>query len=155
MNNVVYVSAHDENGGIYQHSLTDDNSGSIEKIVNNGASICNKVHSLTMYSDVFAFSDIGDSSIKVYNLSEQTCSVVVGNGEGTKMLSIECCLPKIQRDVSMLATQIVCALTSYNYHDDVVEQEESDLILLLDELQHTNEVVTIAEAAEMTEAAAS
>ena len=114
-----------------------------------------KVHSLTMYSDVVAFSDTGDSSIKVYNLSEQTCSVVVGNGEGTKMLSIECCLPKIQRDVSMLATQIVCALTSFNYHDDVVEQEESDLILLLDERQHTKEVVTIAEAAEMTEAAAS
>ena len=42
MNNVVYVSAHDENGGIYQISLTDDNSGSTEKIVNNGASICNK-----------------------------------------------------------------------------------------------------------------
>ena len=41
MNNAVYVSAHDENGGIYQHSLT-DNSGSIEKIVNNGASTCNK-----------------------------------------------------------------------------------------------------------------
>ena len=85
MNNVVYVSAHDENGGIYQISLTDDNSGSIEKIVNNGASICNKVHSLTMYSDiVFAFSDTGNLSIKVYNVSEQTCSVVVGNGEGTK-----------------------------------------------------------------------
>ena len=84
MNNVVYLSAHDENGGMYQISLTDDNSGSIEKIVNNGASVCNKVHSLTMYSDnVFAFSDTGDSSIKVYNLSEQTCSVVVSNGEGT------------------------------------------------------------------------
>ena len=71
MNNVVYVSAHDENGGMYQISFTDDNSGSIEKIANNGASVCNKVHSLTMYSDnVFAFSDAGDSSIKVYNLSE-------------------------------------------------------------------------------------
>ena len=39
--------------------------------------------------------------------------------------------------------------------DDVLELEESDLILLLDELQQTNEIVTIAEAAEMTEAAAS
>ena len=69
MNNMVYVSAHDENGGIYQISLTDDSSGSTEKIVNNGASIYNKVHRLTMYSDnVFAFSDTGDSSIKVYNL---------------------------------------------------------------------------------------
>ena len=85
MNNVVYVSAHDENGGIHQISLTDDNSDSIEKIVNNGASICNKVHNLTMYSDnFFEFSDTGNSSIKVYNLSEQTCSVVVGNGEDTK-----------------------------------------------------------------------
>ena len=55
----------------------------------------------------------------------------------------------------MSATRIVCALTCYNYHDDVLELEESDLILLLDELQHINEVVTIAEAAEMTEAAAS
>ena len=55
----------------------------------------------------------------------------------------------------MSATRNVCALTCYKYHDDVLELEESDLILLLDELQHTNEVVTIAEAAEMTEAAAS
>ena len=56
----------------------------------------------------------------------------------------------------MSATRIVCALTCYNYHDDFLELEESDLILLLDELQHTNEVVIIAEAAaEMTEAAAS
>ena len=52
----------------------------------------------------------------------------------------------------MSATGIVCALTCYNYHDDVLELEESDLILLL---EHTNEVVTIAAAAEMTEAAAS
>ena len=66
MNNVVYVSAHDENGGMYHISLTDDNSGSIETIVNNGASVNNKVHSLTMYSNnVFVFSDTGDSSIKV------------------------------------------------------------------------------------------
>ena len=39
--------------------------------------------------------------------------------------------------------------------DDVFELEESDLILLPYELQHTNEIVTIAEAAEMTEVAAS
>ena len=36
----------DENGGIYQMFFSDDNSGSIEKIVNNGASICNKMRSL-------------------------------------------------------------------------------------------------------------
>ena len=54
---------------------------------------------------------------------------------------------------------IVCALTSYNYREDILELEEGDVILLLDVFQHTNEVscVTIAEAAErveMTETAA-
>ena len=51
-------------------------------------------------------------------------------------------------------SKIVCALTCHNYHDKVLEIEKSDLILLLDELQQTNEAVTIAEAAEMTESAA-
>ena len=53
---------------------------------------------------------------------------------------------------------IVCALTCYNYREDILELEEGDLILLLDVLHHTlNEVVTVAEAAEtveMTETAA-
>ena len=52
---------------------------------------------------------------------------------------------------------IVCALTSYNYREDILELEEGDVIPLLDVLQHINEVVTIAEAAEtveMTETAA-
>ena len=40
------MGLHDENGGIYQMFFSDDNSGSIEKIVNNGASICNKMRSL-------------------------------------------------------------------------------------------------------------
>ena len=41
-----FMGLHDENGGIYQMFFSDDNSGSIEKIVNNGASICNKMRSL-------------------------------------------------------------------------------------------------------------
>lgn len=52
---------------------------------------------------------------------------------------------------------IVCTLTSYNYREDILELEEGDVIPLLDVLQHINEVVTIAEAAEtveMTETAA-
>ena len=54
-------------------------------------------------------------------------------------------------------SNIVCALTCYNYREDIVELEEGDLILLLDVLHHPNEVVTVAEAAEtdeMTEIAA-
>ena len=52
---------------------------------------------------------------------------------------------------------IVCALTWYNYREDILELEGGDLILLLELLHHTDEVVTIAEAAEtveMTETAA-
>ena len=43
---------------------------------------------------------------------------------------------------------IVCAPTCYNYKEDTLELEEGDLILLLDEVHHTNEVVTVAEAVE-------
>ena len=39
---------------------------------------------------------------------------------------------------------VVCALTCYNYREDTLELEEGDLILLLDVLHHTNEVVTVA-----------
>ena len=46
---------------------------------------------------------------------------------------------------------IFCALTCYNYHEDLVELAEDDLIVLLDALQHTNEVITVSEAAETTE----
>ena len=46
---------------------------------------------------------------------------------------------------------IVCALTCNNYREDTLELEEDDLILLLDVLHHTNEVVTVAEAAESVE----
>ena len=54
-------------------------------------------------------------------------------------------------------SNIVCALTCYNYREDILELEEGDLLLLLDVLHHPNEVVTVAEAAEtveMTETAA-
>ena len=49
------------------------------------------------------------------------------------------------------------ALTWYNYREDILELEGGDLILLLELLHHTDEVVTVAEAAEtveMTETAA-
>lgn len=46
---------------------------------------------------------------------------------------------------------ILCALTCYNYREDILELEENDLILILDVLHHTNEVVTVAEAAETVE----
>ena len=36
-------------------------------------------------------------------------------------------------------SNIVCALTCYNYKEDTLELEEGDLILLLDELHHTTE----------------
>ena len=48
-------------------------------------------------------------------------------------------------------SNIVCALTCYNYCEDTLEIEEDDLILLLDVLHHTNEVVAVAEAAESVE----
>ena len=48
-------------------------------------------------------------------------------------------------------SNIVCALTCYNYREDILELGEGDLILLLDVLHHTNEVVTVAEAAETVE----
>ena len=46
---------------------------------------------------------------------------------------------------------IVCALTSHNYREDILELDEGDVIHLHDSLQHTNEVVTIAETAETVE----
>ena len=47
-------------------------------------------------------------------------------------------------------SNIVCALSCYNCHEDLLELEEYDLILLLEALHHTAEVVTVAEAAEET-----
>ena len=45
-----------------------------------------------------------------------------------------------------------CALTCYNYRKDNLELED-DVILLLDVLRDTDEVVIVAESAEMTETA--
>ena len=45
-----------------------------------------------------------------------------------------------------------CPILLYNYREDTLDLE-GDLILLLDVLHHTNEVVTIAESAELTETA--
>ena len=53
-------------------------------------------------------------------------------------------------------SNIVYALTCYNFREDTLEVEEDDLILLLDVIHHTNEVLIVAEAAEsvaMTETA--
>ena len=61
------VSAHDDNGGIYKVTFKHNNGGLAEKIVSNGGSLCNKLHSLTTYNDnSFALSDTGDSYIKAY-----------------------------------------------------------------------------------------
>ena len=46
----------------------------------------------------------------------------------------------------------MCPNPLYNYREDTLDLED-DLILLLDVLLHTNEVVTIAESVEMTETA--
>ena len=85
LKNVVYVSAHDDNGVIYKLNFNHDYCGLAEKIVSNGGSLCNKGHSLTTYNDnSFAFSDTGDSCIKAYKPTVKQCSVVVGDGKGTR-----------------------------------------------------------------------
>ena len=85
LNNAVYVSAYEDDGGIYRIIFDHDNAGIAEKVASNCTSVCNKVHSLNTYNDEsFAFSDTGDFSIKVYNLAENTFSVIVGNGKGTR-----------------------------------------------------------------------
>ena len=43
-------------------------------------------------------------------------------------------------------SNIVCALTWYNYREDILELEGGDLILFLELLHHTDEVATVAEA---------
>ena len=48
-------------------------------------------------------------------------------------------------------SNIVCALTCSKYRKDTLELEEDDLILLLDVLHHTSQVVTVTEAAESVE----
>ena len=43
----------------------------------------------------------------------------------------------------------MCILTSYKGHQDVLELKEEDLILLQDEIQGTNDALTLTEAAEV------
>ena len=59
--------------------------GLAEKIVSNGGSLCNNVHSLTTFNDnSFELSDTGDSYIKAYEHTAKQCSVVVGNRKGRR-----------------------------------------------------------------------
>ena len=44
---------------------------------------------------------------------------------------------------------IMCILTSYKGHQDVLELKEEDLILLQDEIQGTNDAFTLTEVAEV------
>ena len=69
LNNVVYGSAHDDNGGIYKPTFNHDNNGLAETIVSNGDSLCNKVHSLTTYND--------NSFASVYGLLETRVSRLI------------------------------------------------------------------------------
>ena len=48
-------------------------------------------------------------------------------------------------------SNIICPLTCYNYREDTLKLEENNLILLRYVLHHTNEMVTVAEAAESLE----
>jgi len=51
--------------------------GLAEKMVSNGGSLCNNVHSLTTYNDnCFELSDTGESYIKAYKPTAKQCSVV-------------------------------------------------------------------------------
>ena len=86
LNNVLYVSAHDDNGGIYKLTFNHDKVGLAEKIVSNGGSLCNNVHRLTTYNDnSFELSDTGDSYIKAYKpATAKQCSVVFGDGKGRR-----------------------------------------------------------------------
>lgn len=43
----------------------------------------------------------------------------------------------------------MCILISYKDHQDVLELEEEDLILLQEEIRGTNDVLTLTEAAEV------
>ena len=82
VNSTIYVSAHDERGRTYKLDLKESK---IEKIVSNGVSFCNRVHSLANYSDhAIAFSGAGDCKIKVLNPDTRKCFVLVGEGQGTR-----------------------------------------------------------------------
>ena len=45
---------------------------------------------------------------------------------------------------------IMCILTSYKHHQDVLELTEEELILLQDEIQQTSDILTLTEAMEIS-----
>ena len=67
---------------------------------------------------------------------------------GMKRVKLKCSF-KIHRSSAVhgRCREICC----YNYHAHILDLEGDDLILLLDVLHYTNEVVTVAEAAETVE----
>jgi len=65
------VSAHDDNGGIYKLTFNHDKGGLAKKIVSNGGSLFNNVHSLTTYNDnSFELSDTGTRISRLINLQQ-------------------------------------------------------------------------------------
>ena len=79
------MSAHEDDGGIYEFVYDKDKGAVAEKIVYNCTSLCNKVHSLSTYRDnTVVFSDTGDSCIKSFNPETKQCSVIVGREKGTR-----------------------------------------------------------------------
>ena len=45
---------------------------------------------------------------------------------------------------------IMCILTSYKHHQDVLELKQEELILLQDEIQQTSDILTLTEAIEIS-----
>ena len=76
------MSAHDERGGFYRLEFKEHK---IENIASNDGSLCNRVRSLTNYSDhAIAFSDTEECKVKVTNPVTKKCFVLVGDGQGTR-----------------------------------------------------------------------
>ena len=59
-----------------------------------------------------------------------------------------CFLEDSEKYVKM--NSIMCILTSYKHHQDVLELKEKDLILLQDEIQQTSDILTLTEATEIS-----
>ena len=45
---------------------------------------------------------------------------------------------------------MLCILTSYKHHQDVLELKEEELILLQHEIQQTSDILTLTEATEIS-----
>ena len=77
----VYISALDNNGGIYK---VDFNKEKVEKIAANGGPFCKRAHSLANYCyHSIAFTDVDDFCVKVFNPATEEVFVLVGEGCGT------------------------------------------------------------------------